>query len=253
MLAHKNVVTLYQLPRPQMKRFPNFSGPCAKLETYLRMSRTPYTMKETLPMSGPYGKVPYIKVKGKTIPDSQICIWNLQKMKLAGFVDIDAHLSHHERILVESVRVMLEESVYIQLAYERWVNPKNANTTLQILLGHIPFPLRNFIFLKASKTKKHDLEAHGFGRYTKSQQQLFCQKAIDSVADILGDHPYMLGQRCCSLDAIVYGHLAHVLYSSDVWPDVPVSVYLRSKENLVRYIERMTEQYFPELVKSQED
>ncbi|KAJ3126488.1 hypothetical protein HK098_007470 [Nowakowskiella sp. JEL0407] len=242
-----DTVVLYQLPRPPTKGYPNFSGPCAKLETYLRMTGVQYTTKLTIPNTGPYKKVPYIRVKGETVPDSQLCIWHLQKLQLPGYHDIDAHLTTNEKAIVESVRVLLEETIYRQFVYERWANPKNAKATRQIMLSDLPFPMRNIIFYFASQQNKNDLIAHGFGRYNKSQQLMFCRKAVDSVSDLLGEKQYMLGRRYCSLDAIAYAHLAHVLYAGDEWPDVPLSLYLKSKTNLVRYIERMTEEFYPEL------
>ncbi|KAJ3126490.1 hypothetical protein HK098_007472 [Nowakowskiella sp. JEL0407] len=241
-------VILYQFPKPTHKGFPSYSGPCSKLETYLRMTGIKYTSKTAFPASGPLNKVPYMSIDGELVPDSQICIWKLQKLQLPGFKNIDAKLTKREFAIAESVRVLLEETVYRQLVYERWTNPKNANATISAMLQSVPYLMQNLVFMMAARNNSNQLYAQGFGRFSREQQMQIGQSAIDSVSELLGDQKYMFGNEPCYLDACVYGHLAHVLYSGDLWPDVPISIYLKGKSNLVEYIERITALYFPELV-----
>ncbi|KAJ3126486.1 hypothetical protein HK098_007468 [Nowakowskiella sp. JEL0407] len=241
----KDVVVLHQLPRPPFKGYPNFSAPCMKLETYLRMTGVKYIVKEVLPSTGPKKKVPYITLNGETIADSQLIIWHLQKIKLPGYTDIDAHLTTDEKILVDSVRLLAEEILYRHIGWERWANPKNAKATRDSIFHDIPFPMRYLVFSIVQKNNTKASQMHGFGRFTHSEQLQFSFRAIDRLSELLGDKRYMLGDKPCSLDAIVFGELMDVTKAHEYWPDIPTGGYLKTKENLVKYVQRMFNEYFP--------
>ncbi|KAJ3126489.1 hypothetical protein HK098_007471 [Nowakowskiella sp. JEL0407] len=219
------------------------------METYLRMTGTPYTTKNALPSSGPLNKVPYLGINGKLEPDSQLCIWKLQKMDIPGFKEIDANLTKRQIAIAEGIRVLLEETVNRHAVYDRWTVPKNSSATIQAMLFDVPQFLQSYVFHKSSKSITRLNWAQGFGRFSRDQQMEISKSAIDAVAELLGNQRYMFGDTPCYLDACVYGHLAHIVYSEEIWPDVPMAGYLKGKKNLVEYVERITEEYFPELVR----
>lgn len=66
---------------------------------------------------------------------------------------------------------------------------------------------------------------------------------LDALSAILGDKPYILGDRRSSFDACVFGFLGVTIY---VEGDNPLFVHAASLENLVRYTERMRLELFPE-------
>ena len=84
------------------------SPPCAKLETFLRMTKIPYESDHGLKFSKK-GKMPWIEFNGQEIADSNFCI---QFLNSEFKVDIDSHLSDAEKAIAHSVRTMLEENTY---------------------------------------------------------------------------------------------------------------------------------------------
>ena len=66
---------------------------------------------------------------------------------------------------------------------------------------------------------------------------------LDALAELLGDRRYFLGDRPSSIDACVFGFLGVSLY---VDGDNPLYRHGASRQNLMRYCERMRERYFPE-------
>ena len=87
---------------------PNFSPPCMKLETYLRMTKIPYECDNSFKMSSK-GKMPWIEYNGQEISDSNFCIEFLNK---EFGVDVDDHLSDEQKGIARAALVMLEENTY---------------------------------------------------------------------------------------------------------------------------------------------
>ena len=73
---------LYVVPTPRNREeptlyqfaptwgIPNLGQFNVKVETYLRMTKLPYKVVETLPLKGPKGKLPFIEDEGLRIADS---------------------------------------------------------------------------------------------------------------------------------------------------------------------------------------
>jgi len=55
---------------------------CTKLETFLRITKLPYEIVETLPLKAPRGKLPYIEDQGQVITDSRLILNYLKKLIL---------------------------------------------------------------------------------------------------------------------------------------------------------------------------
>ena len=84
------------------------SPPCMKLETFLRMTKTPYENDFSFKFSKK-GKMPWIEYNGQEIADSNFCIEFLKKEFQ---VDTDSHLSATEKAIARSIRVMLDENTF---------------------------------------------------------------------------------------------------------------------------------------------
>ncbi|KAJ3126485.1 hypothetical protein HK098_007467 [Nowakowskiella sp. JEL0407] len=213
------------------------------------MTGVKFITKTALPSTGPKKKIPYIRVHSETVPDSQLCIWHLQKIKLPGYTDIDANLSSNQRILLESVRLLMEEIIYRQTAWERWANPANHYGTKSSIMTVIKNPIMKYIlFHRVSKHNTEALHMHGFGRFSRVEQQMFSKRAVDTISELLGDSQYILGPQPCSLDATVYAHMVDAIKSCEIWPDMPTGAYIKTKRNIMNYVDRMTKQYYPELL-----
>lgn len=91
---------------------------------------------------------------------------------------------------------------------------------------------------------------HGAGRNSEAEVEFIARKLTDSMSDLLGDKPYLYGDRPSSLDANMYAGLAHVMFTP--FPG-PIGRYCRSKPNLVAYMDRIFDKYYPDLRKDREE
>jgi hypothetical protein len=101
------MITLYQFERTW--DIPNLSHFCVKIDTYLRMTRLPYTVVCTLPLKAPRGKLPYIEDNGRKISDSLLILDYLQST----YGDsLNASLSIEEKSIAKAFQRLIEEHLY---------------------------------------------------------------------------------------------------------------------------------------------
>jgi len=94
------------------------------------------------------------------------------------------------------------------------------------------------------KEIRRNLWGQGLGRHNAVELRQLAEKDFAAVASILGDKPYLLGDRPCGFDATCYGFISSALVPLF---DHPTVASAKEHNNLVAYCERMRGQYFPEL------
>lgn len=110
------MIKLFQFPAG--RDIANFSPPCMKVETYMRMAGIPFEIVSVRnPAKAPKGKLPYITDGKQTVADSHFIIHYLKDK----FGDIlDDHLTPKEKALSRAIQVLLDEHLYWVLVYSRW-------------------------------------------------------------------------------------------------------------------------------------
>jgi hypothetical protein len=123
--AVQKPVKLFQFPR--MLGIPNLSPFCCKLETWLRITGTPYEIVETPdPRKGPKRKLPFIEDAGTRIADTSIIIDHLKRTR---GVDPDARLDASQRTIALLVQRTLEEHYAFVVAYTHLVRDEGVRYT----------------------------------------------------------------------------------------------------------------------------
>jgi glutathione S-transferase len=217
------------------------AGPfCLKLETHLRMVGLPYrAVYDPTPFRGPKGKLPWIEHEGRKIGDSGFIIDYLNERF---GLDADRSLSAAERGVALSLRRLIEENLYWTLVYDRWVAPENWALTKSVVLGLIPVAVRPLIAPIARRGVRRQLAGHGIGLHARDEIHAIGRRDVDALAGVLGEKPFLLGETATSVDASAYGVLANIM---DVPIASPVKDEALGRANLVAYVARMRERYFP--------
>src|SRR6185312_9087855 len=115
-------ITLHQPPTRSWGS-PNLSPFCAKLECYLRMAEIPYKAATFGRSEAPKGKMPYVRLDGKLMGDSQLIIEELERRLAAeGKHPLDEGLSARDHAISRLLRRTLEEAYYFIGMYARWKN-----------------------------------------------------------------------------------------------------------------------------------
>lgn len=211
-----------------------------KLATWLRMAEIPFDfVVANDPGKGPKGKSPWIEYGAVRMGDTTLIIEYLAEHF---GIDLDTHLDAHQRALAICVQRMLEDH-YHQCFEHQLFFGRGSDERLKEFAATMPIPLRWLVPAMIRRAFSKQLHARGMGRHSGDVIIAQGKSDLDALAELLGDQPYLLGDRPSSIDACVFGFLGVSVY---VAGDNPLYQYGASLPNLMRYCERMRTRYFPE-------
>jgi glutathione S-transferase len=227
-------------------KVPDISPFVTKLETYLRMARIPYQTAIGDTRKAPKKKLPYIEDEGRFIADSSLIIEHLQKKH--GDVLEDGRFDARERAVIRAFKALCETDFYFVLAYIRWWHDDSFDLYKPALLHYadvakVPGLLRAPILAWLRRGMRQQLFQQGIGRHQREEVTAIGQGHLDALADFLGDKPYFMGDRPCTLDATVYASLINLIWTPF---GGPLKDYAQSRPNLSAYCERMHAAYWKE-------
>jgi glutathione S-transferase len=224
---------------------PNVSPACMKLETWLRITGVPYELAPLDMANAPKGKIPYIvEQDGTRIGDSTLIVSHL---KAARGKDPDVGLSAEQRAVATAFRRMLKEHFYWVIIHERYKDERNWPRYRELLihmLDFLPAGQRAPAMDQYRELFLEQLHAQGLGRHSAEEVQRLGKEDLLAVSDYLGTRSFFFGERPTTSDATVYAYVGSML---GMGLDSPVKDFGRSRENLVRYCQRVHERFFPEL------
>jgi glutathione S-transferase len=235
-----NEISLHQPPtRPWGS--PNLSPFCTKLECYLRMADIPYKPAPFGRGESPKGKMPYVRLDGRLLGDSQLIIEELERRLAAeGKHPLDEGLSPRDAAIARLVRRTLEEAYYFIAMYARWKNDDGYAIQREefkkwVPAIIIPFVRRNII---------QKLHHQGTGRHSYEEAVAMGTGDLDAIAELLGDRPFLLGDAPRTVDATVFAFVE----STFGYPlDTPLKKHAQSHANLVAYRKRIRDRWWSDL------
>ena len=214
-----------------------------KAEMLLKLSGLPYeTSRRGLP-GAPKGKLPYISDGETVVADSTLIRLYLEK-KYA--IDFDRGLTARDRGIAWTVDKMLEDHLYWIMVYWRWLKDDNFYRGPAVFFKRAPALIRPLVIKMVRRDVRSRLHAHGLGRHTEEETTAMASRAIDGLAEILGDNRYLFGPAPCGADATAFAFLACGL--TPVF-ESPLRDKLASQPNVVGYCDRMMKEFHPTFVK----
>ena len=223
---------------------PNLSPFCTKLETYLRMAEIPYKLGKFVRGDAPKGKIPYVRLDGKLVGDSQLIIQELEKrLAKENKPALDAGMSPHDVAYAHVIRRTLEEAFYFVGMYMRWYDDDGYAEIVKEFRKFVPgivVPL-----IRRSVRKK--LDEQGTSRHTRDEVIALGIADIDAMAELLGDKPFLLGDKPRTVDCTLYAFMEAVL----PFPvDNPIKQKAAGHKNLVAFRQRVRERWWKDLDKA---
>jgi glutathione S-transferase len=241
------MIKLYQLMG--YWSIPSPSPFCMKLETYMRMANIPFQAINILqPLVAPANrmapkkKIPFIDLDGELIGDTNI-ILDLLKKKYGD--TIDQHLTHHERAIALSIQRLFEDHYFWTIVYSRWFDAAGWAVTRPEFFGGLSFLLRGIVPEIRKRKMAKVLQHNGIGRHSQKEVYDFGKKDLDAFATLLGDKPFIFGDRPTSADAMAHGFLVNTLH---VPFDYELKQYAQKIETFEPYCQRINELYYKDSV-----
>ncbi|NJL08195.1 MAG: glutathione S-transferase family protein [Methylacidiphilales bacterium] len=210
-----------------------------KTELLLKFAGLPYRIDTSGMMRAPKGKLPYIDDDGTLVPDSTFIRFHIEKKYS---FDFDSGLDAKERAIAWAVEKMIEDQLYWALVHDRWMDDNNFTVGPKTFFKRIPPPLRQLAIVLIRRKIRDAMKGQGFGRHSRAEVAELTGRVVDSVAAILGDRPFLMGNAPCGADATVAGMLIAILCPIF---DSPTRTAIERHANLVAYRDRMMERYFP--------
>jgi len=221
---------------------PSPSPFCVKLELLLKMANIPYSNRYDADVrKAPKAKLPYIIIDGKqTIADSELI---LRHLKDSGQFRVDEWLSDEQKAQCIAVTRLVEDHLYWLLVDARWLDDNVWPVLRDSFFAGLPPLVKSIVPGIVRRQVRKTLYGHGLGRHSQEELEYFAEKDLEALDALLGDKPYMMGERICSVDATVYGIL-----SSTYYPDfeTPLKAIALDHPNLAACCDRITGQFFPD-------
>lgn len=219
------------------------TGPFAlKLLAWLRMVGLEHDIVETTSMRrAPKGKNPWIELDGQPIGDTELIMAHLSRLH---GLDPDAWLDPVQRATALAFRRMIEEHLHQVLEYELLVSAPGQAAMRAFIAEQAPSFVAGFAASMMARRFGRQLHARGVGRHAPDEIAAMGIADLQALELLLGDGPWLLGDRACSLDAVAYGFLGPLVRAP---VEQPVMGYARNSEALRRFVERAQAAWFPEL------
>jgi len=239
----KDVVILHMFPRARY--CPNPSPYPLKLETFLRIHKIKYVTDFEEPMSDK-DKSPWITINGENIADSQIAMDFLTKKFN---LDSNPGLGKEQLIISRGLRFMIEQDLYWVMANNRWVVEKGQHVPTffaPLFPKYLAFLEPFMLQILYSKMVAKQTYAQGIGRHTIQEQESMGLRDIQDLSDYLGDNTYLMGTtEPTEIDCVLFGFIVMFLYAAPK-DNVYVQSILKNHQNLVKFVDRMKEKYWPD-------
>jgi glutathione S-transferase len=219
---------------------PDSSPFVIKAMVLLKLAGLPYRGIPGNPLAAPRKLLPYIEDSGVTIADTSLIRRHIERKY--GF-DFDADLDEAQKAIAWSVERMCEDHLYFAMLEARWLDRGAFVAGVGTMFGVVPWPLRPLAKVMLRRANAARLHGHGIGRHAKSDIAWLAGRDIEALAALIGDKPYLMGDRPCGADAFVFGIVTSILT-----PPLgnPLQAAMRRHSGLVAYRDRLTREFFPD-------
>lgn len=211
-----------------------------KADLLLQMAGQEYQRKISDLRRAPKGKLPFIDDAGLILADSTFIRWHLEKKYS---FDFDAGLNAEQRGVAWAVEKMLEDHLYWAGMHARWTDDENFARGPAIFFKKVPWLLRAAVTRMVRRQIASNMRAHGMGRHSRQDIVALASADLAAVAAILGEKAYLMGDQPCAADAAVFAFVASAMCRHF---ETPLRTAAEGHANLVAYIARLGQQYYPE-------
>lgn len=219
---------------------PEISPFVTKTEVQLKMAGLPYRKQRAMPSESPKGQLPFIDDDGERVADSTFIRAHLERKY--GF-DFDAGLDSLQRAQMWACERMIESHIYWAVAGARWVVQENFDKGPTHFFDGVPEHLREKAREDAQFQVAQNYRLSGLGRHAPDGDVGLAKHSLSALSVQLGGKLYLTGNQPCGTDATAFGMLAGLFTP---FFDSDMRRMALQFSNLVDYVERMMELFYPE-------
>jgi glutathione S-transferase len=209
-----------------------------KLEAWLRLAEVPYIRRIGSVLKAPRGKLPYAEIEGRMIADSQDVIDHLQR---EGIADLDGWLTPRQRAISTALRSMIEEDLYFSILHMRWIDDvawREYSRALRevFVASGMPGLAARIVPALARRGIAKQMQGQGAGRRTPEQLLARVEARLDALVELTEpDATWLLGDRPCTLDAVVHAFVGCMLWKR---VPTPAAAMIEARPKLMEWFTR---------------
>jgi glutathione S-transferase len=220
---------------------PDRSPFAMKVETLLKMANLLYRTDTKGFAKASEGKIPYIDDNGVVVPDSTFIRWHIEKKYR---IDFDRGLNAAQKATAWAFEKMAEDQLYWVSVHDRWMIDANFRKGPVRFFNSVPAPVRPIVTAMARRKLRATLRDQGVGRHSPDEILALGTRSINAISDFLGDKPFFMGNEPTGTDATMFAFVCTVLCP---YFESRLRSAAERRENLRRYVGRMTARYYPGL------
>jgi Glutathione S-transferase N-terminal domain/Glutathione S-transferase, C-terminal domain len=217
-----------------------------RVECFLRLSGIPYTKKAQQDLSwNPRRKLPFANVQGTMIDDSSRII---EHVKAKFKTDPDQKLSEQQLATGNMIRFSIFGELYWDAYHMSSCTREGRKVFIDLAFGSIPPGIKQLVTAFVFRSIHRCLDGQGVARMPVSHVAANGRTVVRSIGQLLGSNQYILGTpQPTTYDCDVYSILV-ILFNDEPLCDEPWVVAVKKEfPNLVQYVERLKDAWFPEL------
>lgn len=221
---------------------PDPSSFVTKTLVQLKMSGLSFKESTSGFRKAPKGKLPYISDDEVIISDSTFIRKHIEKKYSYNF---DSHLNESEKATAWAFEKMCEDHLYFCIIDWRWMIDSNFNKGPKYFFDEVPWLFRPLIIKKVRSDLKKTLYGIGLGRHARHEIETLANNDINAIAAFLGNKAWFMGDQPSGADATIFSFVLAVMSNHF---DGPIKTNALGHKNLVAYVKRGMDKWFPEIV-----
>jgi len=238
---------------------PSVDPESLKVLAFAKFSGAPVVQKSTNnPFWSPTGNLPVFRHNGVVLTEFSSVVKHLKSCNYSA----DYNLTSKQIAEAGAFTNLMEEKLGPALKYIFWIDTKNHVDLTRPWYGKkLPFPLGLYYPNRYEKESVKLIESiysqysefGEIGNDTIVETSVYkaAQECMTLLSNRLADNHFMFGRSASSLDAVMYGYLAPLLKAP--LPNNSLQNYLNNCGNLVKFVVRISQNYFPKVVKSYDE
>lgn len=237
----EDMVILHQAPRPS--NCLSVSPFNIKVEAFLRVCNIKYMNDFVHYQRHAGGKTTWITHGSEDVGDSQLVVEYLGKKYLK---DLNSNLGPMERAIARCVRILLEDHLHWVLLIDRYVDKEGKDLGGPERKGSFVNKITSELARRrVVNHAKEQVQIQGIGRQCRGDIQRTGIEDLQTISTLLGNKPYLVGDRPTEVDCTLFGFMCVIMYLSDEGSIYKTLVEKRLT-NLYHHTKRMKAKFFPD-------
>jgi glutathione S-transferase len=214
----------------------NVSPFCLKIEMLLQSLDISFDLAEQPdPRKAPKGKLPYLEVDGKTLPDSELITQYLDEVTGGA---VYAGLTSQQQAYGVALARLAEDHLYWIMVASRWLDDTWWPNVVDGFFHIAPALIRPLAAGAARRQVRQTYELQGLGRHSISEQRGFAERDLQALEDAVDGFDFLFGNTPNIFDFTVAGVMSGIY---DNRPPTWLTEMAQKYAKLHAYTERVQE------------